>query len=69
MHYVTACIVLHNLMINVQFDEIWIDEEFASLADDDELNSSINTAIDGPGDLRRRQLLAYFAELNISSIM
>ena len=56
-------------MINVQFDEIWIDEEFASLADDDELNSSINTAIDGPGDLRRRQLLAYFAELNISSIM
>ena len=61
--YLTACVLLHNLLQNCEYQEEWIDEKFCEIDDDDELNTAIVETIDAPTDIRRAELLSYLAEL------
>jgi hypothetical protein len=63
LKFVTAAVILHNLLIDTPYEEDWIDENFLDLDDEDELNTQI--PIDDPNHnlTRREQLLGYFINL------
>ena len=68
IRYVTAALILHNLLIAAPFmDDLFI-ETFIPLDDDDELNQAVHPNQERPGQERRNQLLAYFGDENIGNI-